>query len=291
MIFYGEIECQEFKRSGAKCTNGAYFYLNEKYVCGVHSLKEKEKRIKLSKNTKEEKNQQQTDRENIIEEVAKINRENGTFGSLFCYQMRMMKSIKHKDGYLNIFPNYKYQNRSDGFGCSSLSPMMIGPIDHGQLGLPICLNLENFHQGNKVYKDEVDSNGNLTQNFYDTRLQMYNDPKPHRHKRRGEIPLYSIWVTKNGVEKKINYIGSRQFYCNFYERHVRNLKDFVTLKNLIQQGYNLQICGYDAYQPCKSIEEHYLDGSKPFGHELVLYTMLSLNEEEYPWRKFKTEDF
>ena len=104
----------------------------------------------------------------------------------------------------------------------------------------------------------------------------------------------------------------------------------------MDQGYNLELCGFDAYpiqndieeksklpkstKSAKSkvaksakneeedsnanantnanteteeltIEDHYLDSSKPFGHELVLYTMLTINPENYPWRKYKTEDF
>jgi hypothetical protein len=40
----------------------------------------------------------------------------------------------------------------------------------------------------------------------------------------------------------------------------------------------------------KSLYEHYLDTSVPFGHELVLATMLTISDpEERPWRKFQKE--
>lgn len=58
---------------------------------------------------------------------------------------------------------------------------------------------------------------------------------------------------------------------------------------MLNEGFNLNIVGYDAYQPTKTLEEHYLDDSKPFGHELVLYTLLSTTE--YPWVKYTTLDF
>jgi hypothetical protein len=41
----------------------------------------------------------------------------------------------------------------------------------------------------------------------------------------------------------------------------------------------------------QKIEEHYCDMSKSFGHELVLYTMLTHKPNEYPWKKYKTFDF
>lgn len=61
---------------------------------------------------------------------------------------------------------------------------------------------------------------------------------------------------------------------------------------MIEDGYNLRICGYDAYDPHHyNMEDCYCDISRPFGHELVLYTMLTEPEEKWPWRKYKTFDF
>jgi len=52
----------------------------------------------------------------------------------------------------------------------------------------------------------------------------------------------------------------------------------------LEQGYNLQIVGYDGYNVDKSLKKHYSDTKKPFGHELVLYTLLTIqNPKEYPW--------
>ena len=63
-----------------------------------------------------------------------------------------------------------------------------------------------------------------------------------------------------------------------------------------KKGYNLQICGFDAYHvknaTPKTLLKCYEDISRPFGHELVLFTMLCIkNEEDYPWRIYKTLDF
>jgi hypothetical protein len=68
--------------------------------------------------------------------------------------------------------------------------------------------------------------------------------------------------------------------------------DFKKLQDLIKNGTNIQICGYDGRSiGHRSIEEEYLDPSKPFGHELVLATMLTEKPENYPWKKYKTFDF
>ena len=45
--------------------------------------------------------------------------------------------------------------------------------------------------------------------------------------------------------------------------------------------------GYDGYYIDKTLYEHYVDTSKPFGHELVLYTMLVEDDKDkYPWNIF-----
>ena len=269
--FYGEKQCES-----KKCSNKAYFLSSKKYLCGVHSRSDKT-RISLIKNpnAKELKKQLLQYRQSLVEKQAELNRENGTRGTVICTKLRMMKEPEHNDGYLKVFPNYKHQNRQDGFGCMSLSPKAMGPIIHGQPGLPNALNLENYHQYAKCFPSEVDEDGNPLQSFYDLQKKMYLDPVPHRHKEEAKnmpastnknIPLFSIWLDKDSTEHRCTYFESRQFYCNFYERIAKKLKDFKKLKKLLKKGYNLQIVGYDAYPITKTIEECYLDTSRPFLH-------------------------
>lgn len=214
--------------------------------------------------------------------------------------MHMMRNPGFVSGYMNIFPNFNHGNRKDGLGLPSLSPKAIGPVDHKQPGLPIALNLENFHQGNKVFRDEIDQNGNPTKDFYDTRIAMYQDPIPHRHKDNAKtssgnknIPIFSVWITPDGKENRIDYFTSRQFYCTFYERATLNNPDYQDLMKKLEDGYSLRICGFDAYPiPAKSsIEDCYKDISLPFGHELVLYTMLTEDPKMWPWKKYQTFNF
>lgn len=296
MAYYGENICVAVKGNGDKCLNGAYYELDGKLLCGVHA-KNKEKRVKLPHNPNEKqiKENEKTDHNKGCDETALVNKNAGKKGMVTLYKMRMMKNPGFEKGVVNVFPNFKHLNRSDGLGLPSLSPKSIGPVHHNQPGLPVALNLENFHQGNKVFPSEVDENGEIKSEFFKTQKEMYEDAVPHRHKEAASgknVPLYSLWKDKDGGVHKISYFVSRQFYCVYYERATLENPDFIRLKNMIDDGYNLRICGYDAYEVRnKAIEECYLDISRPFGHELVLYTMLTEMEENWPWKKYKTFDF
>jgi hypothetical protein len=230
----------------------------------------------------------------VVEEVAQKNREEKKVGSVICVPMKMMRAPPDFPGFMKVFPNYLHDNRKDGFGCASLSPKSMGPIVHPQPGLIPAFNLENFWQFSKVFSDEVDEKGEPLPIFFQRQREGFLDRVPHRHKPNatGNIPLYSVWKRPDGSLVKYKYIAARQFYCHYYERFALTDKNFLKLQDLLKQGHNLQICGYDAYPITKSLEEHYLDASRPFGHELVLYTLLTVDKpEDYPWRKYKTEEF
>src|SRR3972149_3214401 len=273
VIYYNTIPCQEtYKSSGLPCKNNAYYFYKGKYVCGVHSKKNDRTKLPIDPNANEKKQRILDLRMEKVHSEAKHNMDQNKKGQVICSKMRMMKQPEEIEGFLKVFPNFKHGNRKDGFGCPSLSPKDMGPIDHGQPNLPPAKNLENYHQSAKTFPSEVDKDGNPTKKFYETRLKMYQDNEPHRHKEEAKsagknknIPLYSIWVRKDGTEKRCTYLESRQFYCNFYERIAKTLPDFKYLQDRINEGYNIQICGYDAYPITKTIEEHYLDTTKPFG--------------------------
>lgn len=294
-IYYGEQYCQAIKSNHQKCTNKAYFCVKEQYLCGIHSKKfTQRQKLPMNPNKKSIAESELTTHSQTIETVARNNHSSQQKGNVICYHMTMFKKVQLTEGYINIFPNFKHGSRRDGLGMPSLSPMSLGPINHKQPGIPPAKNLENMHQSNKVFQNEIGIDGKPNEQFYQTRLNMYLDSIPHRHKESSghkNVPLYSVWVNKNGEEIHLSYIESRQIYCHYYEQMVSILPDFLKLKQMIDNGYNLQICGYDAYQPIKPIDEHYLDSSKPFGHELVLYTMLTSEKNDYPWRRHQFIDF
>ena len=294
-VFYGESICQGKKLDTKSCTNKAYFIQKNEYLCGVHSSKFT--RTKLLKNPNRFENKKRLIDTHLkkVKEMMSRNNAMKIRGSVRMEKLRMMKHTTCTDGYLNVFPNFKHQNRKDGFGCKSLSPMSLGPVVHNQPGIPIAQTIEGFHQFSKCFSSEIDIFQNPLPIFFEEQKKAFvSHLPPVRHKptATGNIPIFFVWVDKNKVLHKLTYIESRQFYCNFYERLASQTDDFKTLQNLLANGCNLQIMGYDAFDMgSKSMEEHYLDSSKPFGHEAVLYTMLNNDEKDFPWRKYKTFEF
>jgi hypothetical protein len=72
IVHYGELKCQH-----PDCKNGAYYKLQGKYLCGVHSKKDQTKRTTLPKMTSKEKEEHQAKRKkeenDLIEEYRKKN--------------------------------------------------------------------------------------------------------------------------------------------------------------------------------------------------------------------------
>lgn len=300
MPFYGESVCMDRYKNGKPCKNQAYYAVttslnDSRFVCGQHRGKYPRFTTLLEDPNKKEKQEQKRVKDMLeVEDHAAKNREMKKSGNVICTGLKMMKNPEHYEGYLKVFPNFKHQNRKDGFGCASLSPKSMGPVVHPQPGLPTAFNLENFWQFSKVFPDEVDEKGVILPIFFERQITAFLDKIPHRHKPNatGNIPLYSVWKRPDGSLVKYKYIKARQFYCHYYERFALQNKDFQTLKEYLKTGHNLQICGYDAYPVTESLEKHYLDDSRPFGHELVLYALLTVDDpENYPWRKYKTEEY
>ena len=315
-IYYGEYPCQGIYKSGKKkglsCENKAYFDLDGTYLCGIHAKKEgvrdqrSTQRYALPKNPNKKQNQEREllDHEEECEQAAKENLQNGYRGDIKVTKLRMRKAVPHISGYVKIFPNFKHGNRKDGIGMPSLSPMSLGPIEHGYKDLPPALNLENFHQGAKFFPGEVDKEGAITQEAYEMRKKIYLDPTPYRHKfevpyytgekvkRNKNIPLFSIHY-KEDEEVRYSYLQSRYFYSHWYEKLAKKEGDFTLLNTLIDNGFNLLIIGYDGFpvEEDEALWKHYNDTTRPFGHELVLYTLLTIEDpNEYPWNRYYREN-
>ena len=279
--FYGENECQN-----EKCKNKAYWevVIDEKthFLCGVHCRNKQ--RVLLPKDPDAPAKRLMLWKSRI---EAAMNPDIKQTSKIICIKLRMMKSIPYTENYLNVLPNYRHGNRMEGFGCPDLSPMNLGPIKWGPL--PICRNLENFYQTLKVYPHEA-KDGKLTKEFWDLLKERFASEKGYRHKfgYGSPKPLYAINFWSNGIMKKYTYVESRYFYCHWYEKLAKETKSFKKLKEFQERGVNLQIVGYDGHAIEKGLYDYYIDDSRPFGHELVLYSMLTIeNEEEYPWNVYK----
>ena len=325
--FHGERTCER-----SPCTNGGYFYDPEgkQILCGMHSKKLKNTRIELQKDLLRKKKLQLSryeDHQRSVELEAKKNRTSNLEGTVICTPLKMMKAPELVPGFLQVWPNNKH-DKKPGFGCGSLSPMRLHAKDHEEyiymtqegevvqpfeaevknatlVRLPPALSIENYHQFNKCFPEELDEQGEWpTQHFWQRLMEGYKDPVPHRHKfpnrklseadrKKGLLnrntPLYSLRTDSQGHWKIYTYLKSRWFYCSMYEKRVVEQPDFQTLLDKKKQGYNLQILGYDAYPVTKDLYSHYLDCDRPFGHELVLFCMLTIpNSKDRPWNRFRT---
>lgn len=301
---YGESKCDAIVVStGNQCTNNAYYKQDRKYLCGIHSDEKKRKILDKDKDKKKAKLALIEKHEKHLKKQAKKRQVKGIKGQVKCSGMRMMKEVPLIKDYRNIFPNNKHGNRCDGKGMPSLSPMRLGPVIHNELDLPIALNIENYHQFSKVWPNEVDDKGNPTQTFRERQIEGFQDPIPHRHKFSTEVmtqlrksvngenrnqPLYSVHKTIDGEERRFTYVESRYFYCHFYEILAKETSDFAKLKSYLDKGINLLIVGFDGYEVINDLYTHYCDEKKPFGHELVLYSLLTIDDpDNYPWNVYK----
>jgi len=279
--FKGETTC-------SVCERWAYYRVDGSVRCGYHS--DKKTRKSLKRNPRKDELLKAKGVKHLKTCVAGKKR-----GKVELHRLRgLYAKNPFRDGYITVFPNFGNKSgkkRVDGaLSMGDLSPKTIGPVEHGQPGLPVAQNIENFHQGSKRFPDQTE------EQFVETRLEMYKDPVPHRHNpfakrvpgKNRNIPRYFAWVDKSGKEHQLSYVQSRQFYCHFLERAVKETKDFKELQDKLANGYNLLLCGWDAEPMKRSAEEEYLNPETPFGHERVLYCML---KEEYPWRKHKSFEY
>lgn len=317
VVYYNSRPCEALKKSdNTPCTNGAYYEQQGRYLCGVHIDKKsnksnnskKKKGWTLLPKDKDEKRRRLTvleDHKDSVERSKRENAQQGRRGSLSCSKMQMMKNVPLRDGVLNVFPNNRHQDRPDGFGCASLSPMRLGPVVHRQPGWPDAKNIENYHQFNKLWANETDEKGDPLPLYWEQRRTGYEDAEPHRHKydaktmaalrkavpdqQNRNAPLCAINATLDGKEmRRFSYVESRYFYCKAYEALAKQCKDFRTLQQMLAEGTNLCLCGYDAYEVTQSMDAHYADAAHAFGHELALYALLTIEEpRDYPWNRYR----
>ena len=84
------------------------------------------------------------------------------------------------------------------------------------------------------------------------------------------------------------------FYSIAYEILAKRTAEFAKLQGMLRDGYQLIICGYDAFdlreEPEHDLYWHYCNPGRPFGHELVLYALVTIEDpQQYPWRRYRRE--
>lgn len=283
--FWGEESCQGITiRSNTPCLNKAYYTYKNKIYCGVHC--QHKNRVELPKSpTKPDKTLERRNHQQVCEELALANKNQHLLGEVICYKMRMMKLVPLTEGYVNIFPNVKHGHRTDGIGLPSLSPKMIENIQHDQPFLSPCPTLEIYHKANLVYADDLTETHELSDSFYEKQSQCYHTATTSV--RKDDTPVYFVWFDSSHELHLLTPLQGRHLFCMYYEKAVRHHPDFLHLHRMVSNGFNLQICGYSNFNSEeKSIEECYADEQFPFSHELILYTMLTIPEEEWMWKQF-----
>lgn len=267
---YGGQQCSAITQYGVQCECKSYFLQNGLPYCGKHSSRE----IRLALPAGSRKRPSIPDH---VWEVASQNVINHAKGRIICTRMVMRRPVPEKEGYLKVFPNHGHQYRKDGFCCTSLSPISLGPVYHFGMSAT-CL--ENFWQGSKYFSFE-------TQHDYETkRDELFADPQGRTHKYgKDDKPIYAIFLNSRGEPQQYDNLNSRYFYCRLYEQLASRDRNLRKLREMRDEGVNLQICGYDASDIVNSWDS-YLDTSKPFSYESVLYCLLM---RCYPWNRYKDE--
>ena len=177
------------------------------YLCGLHSNKHERRELKkMSKKEKQAKHDAIKSRMELEAKMAAINLRSSGFtgaikqssgssgvveqsygssgaikqssGSLTLVPMRgMFVIIPPRSGWMNVYPNYMTKWQGIGLVYPQLSPMSLGPVKHGQPGIPDALNLEGYHQNSKFF-----SQFETEEEFKANQIRGFLDPIPRRHK-------------------------------------------------------------------------------------------------------------
>ena len=163
-----------------------------------------------------------------------------------------------------------------------VSPMYIGPVEHGEIGAPPAKSLDNLVRYSLVWEHEFDrALGQPTQEWYQRRAAGFALPQGERYtsgsfKRQlhtHKQPIGSWWGGR-----LLSIVAARiELECKLYARLVKTVPLYHDLELMVHDGYNLQLFGYDAFD-LDAEHMHPLevlrDTSLRFGHEFVLYGLL-----------------
>jgi len=153
---------------------------------------------------------------------------------------------------------------------------------------------ENYWQGSKIYPKDV-VNEIIQPSFYQRRAKLFADPKGHRRA-----------LPKSAGKPKASYFNDEVLFCTqariYYIQNyiflVEREPKYWDLVKRVNEGENLQILGYDGYDPVsglpfgahpltyEAMERAMYDPNRSFGHEFVLAGLLSGIK---PWENFDGE--
>lgn len=160
-----------------------------------------------------------------------------------------------------------------------LSPLYLGPVEHEEMdgegnALPPALSLEQLWRSCAVHKEDIGQDGKPNAQWHERRRDAFTQPLKSGKRRSGEAPIYWFWRGQ-----QLGLIEARkEIYCHLYAALVVETELYRELNLLVQQGFNLQLFGYEAYdfiEQGKSLLEAIEDREASFGHEFVLYGLLT----------------
>ena len=141
----------------------------------------------------------------------------------------------------------------------------------------------NLFHGISVYREQLDDDGNVTEDFYSMRTAIFHLPNPlTRHPMsiknlqtgEWEPPLFCLWMGQRMAwrEAKVNVISS------LYENVVRPTFTFKKLTKKLDTGVNVLIGDHDGFD-FKEHDLQYREYAKqdvgPWGASHILYGMLT----------------
>ena len=279
----GEFKCEGVKKDKSACGNFATYEFNSHLYCGMHC--KSKQRVALSPKKKDMKTITESRKLLIdtltkkVNETADMNKCLGKTGDVEMLKIAHFEKINYKDGVWCVFPINKFSNRKDGFGCSALDHALLGPVKYENI---TCFNLQNFYEGSAVYLTDLDEQKNLKKEFFDQQTKAFGNAVGSKRDIKGVIQYFYVASQQSGtVGKQYSIMEFRQLYCELYEKFVEKKDDFLKLKQMIADGKNLCICGFNNYD---SVD--YSDATKTFDYCCVLRSMLI--ETKYPWVKVDT---
>ena len=300
--YHGEATC-------TLCERKAYYSVGAAPRCGRHASKDTRRALPKNPQRAVDADTERTRHTATVDAATRANGDAGRRGDVICTPIRgMFGTPEQVDGYRTVLPNFKHGNSTLGRGLARLSPKSLGPVDMQQPDHPPATSIENLHQFSKVWPFELGADGKLTAEARRYRLDGYANPAPQRHKydkatlRRhspdgnANVPAFSLYFAPDGAEVRLTYVESRYVYCYWMERLVRLQPQFAELNAWVSGGINVNLSGYDGYRsegdgtPAERHWRHYLDGSRPYGHEKVLEAMLVIDAPaDYPWNRYRRE--
>jgi hypothetical protein len=224
-------------------------------------------------------------------------------GAVECLPLATLKTRVPLDWlglqWLCVFPHGA--KRYDGHSVPGLAPASMGPVAHGEPGMPDTLFLENFHQATLCWPGEVDAVGQVLPIWRERRDRLMVNVKGEHHKlspieRVKRQPLYAMHVTITGEERYYTLVEARVFYGCWYEHLVVERPAFLLLRSYREtRGISLRITGKGLGARAlrgthaDAFYADFVDPELPLGHEHMLAAMLlAAGQEcqELPWRRY-----